>query len=128
MNIDNTRAHICKREQQRVRSERVIDITVCVARALTVAPLAHLDARAIGGADDGERGGAAGAAPTAGNAEHLRELKQIHNAAEHPSTKSNPNGQCQDAHERVENRRCGLKNGAHRRGLEHGIVGRRPPI
>ena len=68
MNIDNTRAHICKREQQRVRSERVIDITVCVERALTVAPLAHLETRA--GADDRERGGAAGTAPAAGSAEH----------------------------------------------------------
>jgi len=68
MNIDNTRAHICKREQQRVRSERVIDITVCVERALTVAPLAHLKARS--GTNDRERGGAAGTAPAAGNAEH----------------------------------------------------------
>ena len=53
-----------------MRSERIIDIAVCVERALSPAPLARLEARAIGGADNGERGGAAGAAPTAGNAEH----------------------------------------------------------
>ena len=68
MNIDNTRAHIRECEQQRMRSERIIDITVCVARSLPVAPLAHLQARS--GAYNRERGGAAGTAPAAGNAEH----------------------------------------------------------
>jgi len=68
MNIDNTRAHICKREQQRMRGERIIDVTPSVERALTVAPLAHLETRA--GADDRERGGAAGTAPAAGDPEH----------------------------------------------------------
>ena len=55
MNIDIARAHIREREEERMRGERIIDITVGVARALTVAPLTHLKARA--GADDGERGG-----------------------------------------------------------------------
>ena len=68
MDIDIARAHIREREEERMRGERIIDIAVCVARALTVPPLAHLQARA--GADDRERGGAAGAAPTTGNAEH----------------------------------------------------------
>jgi len=68
VNINIARTHIREREQQRMRGERIIDVTVCVARALPVAPLAHLKARA--GADDGERGGAATTAPTAGNAEH----------------------------------------------------------
>jgi len=68
MNIDIARAHISEREQQRVRSERIIDIAVCVQRALAVAPLTHFQARA--GADNGERGSAAGAAPTAGDPEH----------------------------------------------------------
>ena len=70
MNVDIARAHISEREQQRVRSERIIDIAVCIERALAVAPLAHLEARTIGRADNGERGSAAGAAPAAGNAEH----------------------------------------------------------
>jgi len=70
VDIDNARAHISKREQQRVRSERIIDIAVCVTRALTVPPLAHLEARTIGRADNGERGSAAGAAPTAGDPKH----------------------------------------------------------
>jgi len=68
MNIDNARAHVSVCEQQRVRGERIIDVTVCVARSLPVAPLAHLEARAV--TDDRERGSAAGAAPAAGNAEH----------------------------------------------------------
>jgi len=70
MDIDIARAHIREREEKRVRGERIIDIAVCVTRALTVPPLAHLEARTIGRADNGERGSAAGAAPTAGNAEH----------------------------------------------------------
>jgi hypothetical protein len=53
-----------------VRSERIIDIAVCIERALAVAPLAHLEARTIGRADNGERGSAAPAAPTAGDPEH----------------------------------------------------------
>ena len=70
MDIDNTRAQICICEQEGMRSERIIDITVCVTRALSPLAFAHLEARAIGGADNGERGGAATTAPTAGNAEH----------------------------------------------------------
>ena len=70
MDIDNARAHVGVGEQKRVRSERIIDIAVCVTRALTVPPLAHLEARTIGRADNGERGSAAGAAPTAGDPEH----------------------------------------------------------
>jgi len=53
-----------------MRGERIIDVTPSVERALTVAPLTHFQARAIGGADDGEGGSAAGTAPAAGNAEH----------------------------------------------------------
>ena len=68
MNIDNTRTHVGKREQQRMRGERIIDVTPSVERALTVAPLAHLETRA--GADDRERGGAAGTAPAVGDPEH----------------------------------------------------------
>jgi len=68
MNIDNARAHVGKREQQRMRSERIIGIAVCVERALAVAPLAHFEVRT--GANDGERGGAAGAAPAAGDPKH----------------------------------------------------------
>jgi len=70
VDIDNTRAHIGKREQQRMRGKRIIDITVCVTRALSPLAFAHLEARAIGRADNGERGGAAGTAPAAGNPEH----------------------------------------------------------
>jgi len=70
MNIDIARAHISEREQQRVRSERIIDIAVCIERALAVAPLAHLEARTIGRADNGERGSAAGAAPTTSDPKH----------------------------------------------------------
>ena len=126
MDIDNTRTHVSVGEQQRVRGERIIDIAVCVERALPVAPLAHLEARA--GADNGERGGAAGTAPAAGNAEHPRDLKQIHDAAEHTRTERHANRQSEHSNERVEDARRGLKNGAHRRGLKDGIVGRRPPI
>jgi len=53
-----------------MRGEGIIDITVCVQRALTVAPFTHFETRTIGGADDGERGSAAGAAPTASHPEH----------------------------------------------------------
>jgi len=53
-----------------MRSERITDTTPSIQRTLTVAPLAHLETRAISGADNGERGGAATTAPTAGNAEH----------------------------------------------------------
>jgi len=109
-----------------MRGERIIDIAVCVARSLPVAPLAHFETRAS--TNDRERGSAAGAAPAAGNAEHLRDLKQIHDAAEHARAERHADGEGENADERVENRRCGLKNGAHRRGLEHGIVGRTPPI
>jgi len=70
VDIDNTRAHIRICEQEGMRSERIIDITVCVARSLPVAPLADLEARAIGGADNGERGGAARTAPAASEPEH----------------------------------------------------------
>ena len=84
MDIDNARAHISKREQQRVRSERIIDIAVCIQRALAVAPLTHFQARTIGRADNGERGSAAGAAPTAGDPEH--DLKQVNDPTEHPGT------------------------------------------
>jgi len=109
-----------------MRGERIIDIAVCVARSLPVAPLAHLQARA--GADDGEGGSAAGAAPAAGNAEHLRDLKQIHDAAEHAGTQSYPDGQGKHSNERIEDARRGLHDGAHRWGLKDGIVGRTPPI
>jgi len=109
-----------------MRGERIIDIAVCVARSLPVAPLAHLQARA--GADDGEGGSAAGAAPTAGNAEHLRDLKQIDDAAEHAGAERDANGESEDTHERVENTGGRLHNSAHRRGLKDGIVGRTPPI
>ena len=68
MNIDNARTHIREREQQRMRGERIIDVTPSVERALTVAPLAHLKARS--GTNDRERGGAAGTAPAAGDPEH----------------------------------------------------------
>jgi len=51
-----------------MRGERIIDVTPSVARALTVAPLAHLETRA--GADDGEGGSAAGTAPAAGDPKH----------------------------------------------------------
>jgi len=70
MNVDIARAHIGKREQQRMRGKRIIDITVGVERALSPLALAHLKTRAIGGADDGERGSAAGAAPAASDPEH----------------------------------------------------------
>ena len=109
-----------------MRGERIIDVTPSVERAPTVAPLAHLQARA--GADDGERGGAAGAAPAAGNAEHLRDLKQIDDAAEHAGTQSNTDGQGEHPNERIEDARRGLHDSAHRRGLKDGIVGRTPPI
>jgi len=111
-----------------VRSERIIDITVCVARSLPVAPLAHLKTRAISGADNGERGSAAGTAPAAGNAEHLRDLKQIHNAAEHPGTERDADRQSKHPNERVEDARRGLHDGAHRRGIENGIVRQTPPV
>jgi len=68
VDIDNARAHISKREKQRVRGERIIDIAVCIERAPAVAPLADL--QTIAGADDRERGGAAMTAPAASNAEH----------------------------------------------------------
>jgi hypothetical protein len=51
-----------------MRGERIIDVTPSVARALAVAPLAHL--KAVAGAYNGERGGAAGAAPTTGDPKH----------------------------------------------------------
>jgi len=70
VDIDDTRAHISKREKQRVRGERIIDVTPSVERAPTVAPLTHLETRAIGGADDGERGSAAVTAPAAGDPKH----------------------------------------------------------
>jgi hypothetical protein len=53
-----------------MRGERIIDIAVCIERAPAVAPLTHLETRAIGGADNGERGGAAMTAPAAGDPEH----------------------------------------------------------
>jgi len=123
MNIDIARAHISEREQQRVRSERIIDIAVCIERALAVAPLAHLEARTIGRADNGERGSAAGAAPTAGDPEH--DLKQVNNPTEHPSTQCDTNGQCQDARERIEDGRSRLQNSRHRGSIELGS--RTPP-
>jgi len=51
-----------------MRGEGIIDITVCVQRALTVAPFTHLQPRAS--ANNGERGGAAATAPAAGDPEH----------------------------------------------------------
>jgi hypothetical protein len=51
-----------------MRGERIIDITVGIARALAVAPLTHLKARAS--AYNRERGGATGAAPTTGDPKH----------------------------------------------------------
>jgi hypothetical protein len=51
-----------------MRSERIIDITPSVERTLPVPTFANLQARA--NANDRERGGAAGTAPAAGNAEH----------------------------------------------------------
>ena len=126
MNIDNARTHIREREEQRMRGERIIDIAVCVARSLPVAPLAHFETRAS--TNDRERGSAAGAAPAAGNAEHLRDLKQIHDAAEHAGTQSHPDGQGKHSNKRVEDARRSLHDGAHRRSIEHGIVGRTPPI
>jgi len=68
VNIDNTRTHVGKREQQRMRGERIIDVTPSVERALTVAPLAHLQARSS--AYNRERRGAAGTAPAVGDPEH----------------------------------------------------------
>jgi len=109
-----------------MRGERIIDVTPSVERALPVPSLAHLETRA--GANNGERGSAAGAAPAAGNAEHLRELKQIHNAAEHAGTQSHPNGQGKHSNKRVEDARRGLHDGAHRRGIENGIVRQTPPV
>ena len=126
MNIDNTRAQVRVGKQQRMRSERIIDITVRVARSLPIPSLAHLKTHA--GADDGERGSAAGAAPTAGNVEHLRDLKQIHDAAEHAGTQSYPNGQSKHSNERVEDARRGLHDSTHRRGIKHRIVRRTPPV
>lgn len=70
MYIDIARAHVGKREQQRVRGKRIIDIAACVERALAVAPFTHLETRAIGGADDGEHGSAAATAPATSNPEH----------------------------------------------------------
>jgi len=126
VNIDNTRAHVRVGEQQRMRGERIIDVTPSVARALTVPPLAHLEARAV--TDDRERGSAAGTAPAAGNAEHLRDLKQIHDAAEHAGTQSYPDGQGKHSNKRVEDARRSLHDGAHRRGIENGIVRQTPPV
>ena len=126
MNIDNTRAQVRVGEQQRMRGERIIDVTPSVERAPAVAPLAHLETHA--GADDGEGGSAAGAAPAAGNAEHLRDLKQIHNAAEHPGTERDADRQSKHPNERVEDARRGLHDGAHRRGIENGIVRQTPPV
>jgi len=70
MNIDIARAHIREREQEYMRSERITDITPSIQRALAVAPLTHLETRAIGGTDNGERGSAAMTAPAAGDPEH----------------------------------------------------------
>jgi len=126
VDIDNTRAHIRKCKKQRMRGERIIDVTVCVARSLTVAPLAHLQARS--GAYNRERRGAAGTAPAAGNAEHLRDLKKIDDATEHAGTQSHPNGQSKHSNERVENARRGLHDSTHRRGIENGIVRQTPPV
>ena len=109
-----------------MRGERIIDVTPSVERAPPVPSLAHLETRA--GANNGERGSAAGAAPAAGNAEHLRDLKQIDDAAEHAGTQSNTDGQGEHPNERVEDARRGLHDSAHRRGLKDGIVGRTPPI
>jgi len=124
MNIDNTRAQVRVGEQQRMRGERIIDITVCVARAPAVAPLTHLEASA--GADDGEGGGAATTAPAAGNAEH--DLEQVDNTAQHPGTQRHANRQGEHPNKRVENTGRSLQNRRHRRGLKDGIVGRTPPI
>jgi len=68
MNIDIARAHVGVGEQERMRGERITDITPSIQRAPAVAPLADL--QTIAGADDRERGGAAMTAPAAGNAEH----------------------------------------------------------
>ena len=68
MDIDDTRAHISKREKQRVRGERIIDVTPSIQRAPAVAPLADL--QTIAGADDGERGSAAVTAPATGDPKH----------------------------------------------------------
>jgi hypothetical protein len=68
VDIDNARTHIREREEQRMRGERIIDIAVCVARSLPVAPLAHFETRAS--TNDRERGSAAGAAPAAGDPKH----------------------------------------------------------
>ena len=89
MNIDIARAHIRVREEQRVRSERVINITVCVERALAVAPLTHLETRS--GANDRERGGAATTAPAAGDPKHLRDLEQIDDTTEHARAERDTN-------------------------------------
>jgi len=51
-----------------MRGERIIDVTPSVERALAVAPLARLKARA--GAYNREHGSAAGAAPAAGDPKH----------------------------------------------------------
>ena len=67
MDIDNTRAHIRKCKKQRMRGERIIDVTPSVERSLPVATFAHLQARS--GAYNRERGGAAGTAPAAGDPE-----------------------------------------------------------
>ena len=102
MDIDNARAHISKREQQRVRGERIIDITACSARAR---PELHPRRRS-----------------------GTRDLEQIDDAAQHPSAESDTDSQRQNPDKRVKNAGRSLKNGRHRRGLEHGIVGRTPPI
>jgi len=101
VNIDIARTHTSVCEQQRMRSGRVINVTPCIEGALAVFALAHLET--IAGADDGERGGAAATAPTTGNAKHPRDLKQIHNTAEHPCAERDANGEGQNAHERIEN-------------------------
>jgi len=108
-----------------MRGERIIDITVCVARSLPVAPLAHFEA--ITGADNGERGGAATTAPAAGNAEHdLHDLKQIDDAAQHPSAERHADGEREDANERVKDAGRCAQDIVHRRSSKCGR--RTPPI
>jgi len=108
-----------------MRGERITDITPSIQRALAVAPLTHLKARAS--ADDRERGGATGAAPAAGNAEHdLHDLEQVDDATEHARAKRDADGEREDRNKRVEDTRSRVENVSHTGSVE---LGRRtPPI
>jgi len=126
MYIDIARAHISEREQQRVRSERIIDIAVCIERALAVPPLADL--QTIAGADDRERAGAAATAPRRPETR----LEQANDATEHTRAERHADRQRNHRHEWVENRRGRVENVGHTRSVELGLIVelhiRKPPI